>query len=813
MYALILRKVNYKNTIYYQAIDKVIGEETFNNKIEVVEGSKKLHHYISPLEDMSSNLVYFEISKGDYDEIKLAPAIIFKDGENGLEGVSNPIEHNEVILALHDKYHDFRLIPDYSIEILINDVLEDLNDKILGQNVATKKILKKIYDNHMYYESDLSYDDIYKYKSNILLVGPFGTGKSTILNSIFNNLTPIPVLYYELTGDLNCDLPDICRKLWIQSGGNKYLAERGIVIFDGIRSFSTKGGDGEVITFIPELRELLKARDVYLMNSENQLIKFDYSLITNICCVDMNYDFSKGINYDDLYYSKVFGKNFIELGFTYDLVESYFDNEAIYMEEMTPELAKEILKTKEMSPLYKIKKLLEGRGKIVKISKDFIDNLVDYGLDFGLGFSGIERTLKYLLEKKDMSLKTVNFTGDEIFDLQIGTVNPYHSADTNELYEDNDKDVKENIQMNKPKKNNKINDGLDVDIVKRTINKLSINDVVNKLKEKIIGQDEQLFIIVNAFFNHIINRHKGYPKEDLNELKRNVLIIANTGTGKTAILKNLSQIFNIPYVIESAPRYTKAGYVGEDVDGMFINLIKAANGDIEKAQYGIIMIDELDKIPAQANKTDGVDVSGGVQDELLTALEGDKRIITKRNGFGEEKIEFDTTNVLFIGSGAFEGLKAITEKRIKKEQGLTTVGFKSGNENKEIIMGVTNDDLEKFGMGKQFVARFPEKIRLNNLDVNLLYDIISNQKGGFVHLNIDSYSKSGLVVEMSESFKRSLAEEVFKLKEGARGIKTVFSNIMNEIDKNIIAGDIAKVILDGNIIKNPKGIQYIKRKK
>jgi len=802
-YTLILRKLLYNDKVYYQVIDKAIGEETFDDEVLIVDSKSYLNKTISSFKNSDNKIVYLAIEKNIFDQLTLEEPVYFKKENNELKVISDIVEYNDINFAFHNQYHDFRLIPDYEIESLITNVKEDLSNKLLGQKNSVLKILQKIYDNHMYFESDLPYDEIYKNKRNIFLMGPFGTGKSTIVDSLVNNLSPIPVICVKLTGNFEDDILEITRQLWILSGGNKFLAERGIVIFDGINSMSSFSDEGEVVSYASELEKIIKGRDFFFQRQDEGVFNFDYSLITNILIVDMNYDSSKKIVYDDLYYSRVYGEKLLELGFCDSMVLDLFDNEVIFMEDMTYELAVKILKSKKFSPLYKMKQMLEGRGKKVHITSDFIDLLADYGLDFELGFTGIIKTLKYVLESKDMTLKNIVFKGEDLLNLSVGTINPLYDSDEVEAEEE------DTLEKTITKKDEKIDDELDVDIIKRTINGLTIMDTANIIKEKVKGHDDQIFSIVNAFYNHIFNRHKGFSTDELREMKKNVLLIAGTGVGKTAILLNLVKIFNIPYVRESAPRFTKAGYHGADVDDMLLDLIKAAKGNVKKAEYGILFIDEIDKIRA-SHQTSGVDLDAGVQNELLTLIEGEKRIF--RDKQTEREIEFDTSNLFVIGCGAFAGLDKITEARIKKENGFTTVGFKNTDVDlSKISLDPTNQDLHTYGYDTQFTGRFANKIRLHNLNEEILYEIINNQNGGFVCLNVKSYSKSGIKISMSEAFKRQLAHEAYQKGEGARGIATVFSNIINEIDRNVLNGDVKEVILNENSLVNPKTITYIKK--
>ncbi len=805
-YALVLRKILYEDTIYYQVIDKVIGELTFDDKIKVVEGNF-LDQEISSLLNKRSRMVYLEINKDVYENISMDEFIFYKEVGNEIVSVSDPNEYNDVTLAFHDEYHDFRLIPNYKIEELVSYVKEDLKDKVIGQDKPIDKILKKIYENHMYFESDLSYEDIYKYKNNILLIGGIGSGKSSIVDSILNMLSPIPVLVYKLTGDKFQDITDIVKQLLILAGGNKYLAERGIVIFDGIESIGTFNQEGDLISYVGELEMIMKSQDVYLKSQDNKIMKFDYSFITNVCILDMQYDFSDA-KYDDIYYSKIYGKRLSEIGFSLNMIDDLFNNEAIFMEEMTEDLACNILKNKKTSPLYKIKKMLEERGKIVHISNDFINTLVDYGLDFNLGFSGIIRTLKYLLESKDISLKEINFRGDDIFDLKIGTVNVFHDEAYDELI--NEEDDLEVIRPKSNKEKKVVNDGLNVSLNKRTINDLTIMDTVNLIKKSVKGQDDAIFYVVNAFFNHIFNRRRDYTKEELRELKENILLFGPTGVGKTAIVRALANIFSIPFVREIATRYSKVGFVGEDVDSMLVDLVEVSKGDLEKAENGILYIDEIDKIKVEkGNHSD--DMSSGVQYNLLTLIEGDKRVIQSKIP-GRASIEFDTSNLWVIGTGAFDGLDEFIRERIKKQKGLGKVGF--GQESSKIkkLETPTDDDLHEYGLDRQFLGRFPNKVPLNNINLDTLYEIIDNPDGGVVTLVKKGYASDGIVVSMSDGFKKMLAKKALEKKQGARGIQSAFIPIKNIIDKNIANGDIEKVILDENCFDDPDQIKYIKKK-
>lgn len=816
-YALVLRKLLYNNTLYYQVIDKVIGEETFDNKIMVVDGDKYLNQELFSIENKKSQYVYIEVDKNDYENISLNNFIYYKDLNNEIITVDDPKEYVDITIAFHDKYQDFRIIPNYNIDELTTNVKDDLKNKIIGQDKPISKVLKKIYDNQMYFESDLNYDDIYKYKSNIMLIGEMGSGKSTIVDSLINELNPIPVVCCSLTGNPTEDIAEIVKQLWIAANGNQFLAQRGIVIFDSIESMGTFNTDGDLQSYVSELETIMKSREVYLMSykknqdekENNNIIKFDYSFITHICILDLDYDFKNNVSYDDIYYSKVYGKKLAELGFSLSMIDTLFDDEVIFMNEMTAELATSILKNENTSPLYKMKRTLEDRGKKVRISKDFVNCLVDYGLDFRMGFVGIIKTMKYLLESKDLSKKEIVFKSDDLFDLQVGTVDLMHD----ELYDDYYEETNNEVESKKKEKDTKkFDDIFKVDVKNRSINGLKVSDVVNIIKKNVKGQDEGIFYVVNAFYNHVFNRYRGYNAEELRELKENILLFGATGVGKTAIVRSLANIFKIPYVREIATRYSKAGFKGEDVDSMLYDLVEAAKGDIKKAQNGILYIDEIDKIKAEkGNHDEGM--AEGVQYNLLTLIEGDKRKIEGNAMQGRESIEFDTSNLWVIGTGAFDGLDEYIKERIKKEKGLGKVGFGGNSYDLKVLPSPTDDDLHNYGFDRQFLGRFPNKVPLQNINVDILYEIINNPNGGVVTLTKRGYESDGIVISMSDNFKRALAQKAYDKKQGARGIHSAFIDIKNNIDKNIVNGDIQEVILNEDCVDDLNKIKYIKRKK
>ena len=802
-YALVLRKLLYNNTIYYQVIDKVIGEESFNNRIKVIEGDNYLEKELPSIEEKNSDYSYLEIDEQAYNEFNMEEFIFYKLENKNIINVDDPLEYNNIILAFHNKYQDFQIIPEYNIGELLDNTKKELKNKIMGQDKSINKILRKIYDNYMYFNSDLTSDNIYKYKNNIMIIGEIGTGKTTIGETLINNLYPIPVVSCNLTGDVNEDIAEIVRKLWIISNGNKYLAERGIVLFDSIDSLGEFDNIEDVKLYINELETLIKSRSVYLRNKNDEIIEFDYSLVTNILMLDMEYDFTEVAEYDDLYYSKVYGSKLQEMGFNQKMINDLFNNEVIFLNEMTEELAISILKNKEISPLYQMKKVLESNGKKVRISKDFVETLVDYSLDFNEGFSGVIKTLKYLFEVKDKSLKEIVFNADDVFNLKVGTVNLFHDEDFDEFVttKEEEKDDKKDYKIK----------GLDVNIKNRTINNLKVSDTVDLIKKQIKGQDDSIFSVVNSFYNHIFNQYRGYTKAELRELKENVLIFGSTGVGKTAIVKSLANIFKIPFVREIASRYSKAGYVGESVDSVLYDLVDAAHGDIEAAEHGILYIDEIDKIKFQPGSGNADSMSEGVQYNLLTLIEGDKR--TVEGNMTRPSLTFDTSYLWVVGSGAFDGLEDYIKERLKKERGLGKVGFGEKDTDLTHLPLATDDDLHSYGMDRQFLGRFPNKTKLDNLNVDILYDIIVNNDKGIVSLTKKGYESDGIKVLISEEFKRNLAKKAYDRKQGARGIHSAFIEYKNAIDKVISDGDIEEIILDKECVDSPEQIIYVKRKK
>ena len=199
-----------------------------------------------------------------------------------------------------------------------------------------------------------------------------------------------------------------------------------------------------------------------------------------------------------------------------------------------------------------------------------------------------------------------------------------------------------------------------------------------------------------------------------------------------------------------------------------------------------------------------------MQYNLLTLIEGDKRVIEGTQG--RPTLEFDTSNLWVIGTGAFDGLEDKIKERIKREKGLGKVGFGSESSNLKVLPSPTDDDLHNYGFDRQFLGRFPNKVPLQNINVDILYEIINNPDGGVITLTKKGYESDGIILSMSEDFKKALAQKAYNKNQGARGIHSAFIDIKNRIDKNIVNGDIKEVILDAECIEDLDKIQYVKRK-
>ena len=801
-YVLIFRKMIIDDVVYYQGFSKGIGEVVEDGKIKIIDGNEK-GKIISSIESGES-LIYLETNQINYDQIGNEKVYIKLD-EDGYAGVEDFEEEASVAVCFYNTFHDFSLTPDFDIQEIVLKTKEKIEKKLLGEEIPIKKILTKIYNNQMYFTGDFSINEMRKNKSNILLIGPIGCGKTTIKEELMESLNPLPVVECKLTGNFNVDVAEIINKLIHKTDGNKFLAERGIVIYDGISNMTAMDGDlesGKVIFYMDTLKQLMESKIIYFPKKDGKTGSFDLSLITFISMVDMDYDFGPDLGNpneikDYINYTRIEDSKLLEMGFSYDMLCNCFDDEIIFMNEITKELAIKILKNENLSPIYKLKKIRKKHGKDLEIKDNFIEELVEYGLNLGEGFEGILRVFKYLIESKGIAPKKIILDGDEIHDIHVGSI-----INTDE---------EEEVIINNKENNNLNNelDDLNVDIVKRTINGLTIDDTVNLIKKTVKGQDMAIFSVVNSFYNHIFNRYRGYSKEELRELKENVLLFGSTGVGKTAIVRSLANLFTLPYVREIATRYSKVGFVGEDVDSMLYDLVDAAGGNVKKAQNGILYVDEIDKIKSGTSDGNVDGMAQGVQYNLLTLIEGDIRRIEGRAG--KSSLEFDTSNLWIVGTGAFDGIENFTKLRLKKEKGLGKIGFGESIKITKKLPTPTDDDLAAYGIDRQFSGRFPNKVSLNDMDVDTLYNIINNSEGGYINLVKKGYLSDGIILSMSEEFKKNLAKKALEKKQGARGIHSAFMTIKETIDKNVMNGDIGEVILNEDCIDNLENIQYVKK--
>jgi len=748
----LFRKLVINNKSYYQLYD-IKTKEVLNEEIgDFTEHDKKDYFYININDDQAK-----VFNQNKY--------LIFELSNNELNLVLNDKELNAAFKEFKEHFNDMNdLELDIEFENELDLIYNSIKESVLFQDDAIIELLKIIKRNQDILNSDIQENVKNTMKDNIILAGLPSSGKKTIFKALQDNLD-IPYAEVSLTPDFETNISRIYTQLIKTANGDLEKASHGIIYIKD--NFDELANYNENLMTNPYIPLLTLMNGVKLsLSIKDEKKEFDFNKLTFI--IEMNIS-------------------------SYNEIEDYMleisdipNNYLVMTQELTPKQQKIILLKSNNSVINTYKNLLKKLNKKLIIQKGFLDELI-------LVSKNINGGMQFINDVISKMIKLDWYSNEKVVYLTIPKLR-------NTLqYFDEDMDKIENISevLEDNVSKNSTADELDY----------NLEQLVNIIKENVCSQDEH----VKRILYTLLRNRRAANSKDLENPKRyikNILIRGESGSGKTLILTEISKLLKLPIFIADATSYTEEGYIGNSVTDMLVSLYKAANNDLEKAQRGILVIDEIDK--KSGHNADSNVSRGAVLDGLLKIIEGAVIPVELGRGMNSKKIMFDTSRLTVICSGAFENIEQIREQRLGIKK---TLGFGSTTQiNPDQDPKIIDEDYVKYGMNRQFMARLGVIVNLNKLEKDDLKNIMKNSKTSELVIQKKLSQLEGVELVYEDSFYDALKEKAYNKKIGARGIEKAFNEVLDNIKfMDIDTTKYSKIIFNDECVKDPTKIILIEK--